>query len=63
MVLTKKDLFYKIYNELVDVGIIDEYNSNFDDEYYQKREFVRTLEDVLQDYYILDQLHEIKDKQ
>lgn len=63
MVLTKKDLFYKIYNELVNVGIIDEYNSNFDDEYYQKRLFVRTLEDVLQDYYILDQLHEIKDKQ
>ena len=62
MVLTKKDLFYKIYNELVDVGIIDEYNSNFDDEYYQKRLFVRTLEYVMQDYYILDQLHEIKDK-
>lgn len=60
MVLTKKDLFYKIYNELVNVGIIDEYNSNFDDEYYQKRLFVRTLEDVLQDYHILNELKELE---
>ena len=62
MVTSRKDLFYKIYNELVDNGIIELNNSNFDDEYYQKREFIRILEYVMQDYYILDQLHEIKDK-
>lgn len=60
MVLTKKDLFYKIYNELVNVGIIDEYNSNFDDEYYQKRLFVRTLEDVLDNYHILSEIKELE---
>lgn len=62
MITSRKDLFYKIYNELVNNGIILENNNNFDDEYFQKREFVRTLEYVMQDYYILDQLHEIKDK-
>lgn len=62
MITSRKDLFYKIYDELVDNGIILENNNNFDDEYFQKREFVRTLEYVMQDYYILDQLHEIKDK-
>ena len=62
MITSRKDLFYKIYNELVDNGIILENNANFSDEYAQKREFVRTLEYVMQDYYILDQLHEIKDK-
>ena len=62
MITSRKDLFYKIYDELVNNGIILENNSNFDDEYYQKRLFVRTLEYVMQDYYILDQLHEIKDK-
>ena len=62
MITSRKDLFYKIYDELVDNGIILENNNNFDDEYFQKREFVKTLEYVLQDYYILDQLHEIKDK-
>lgn len=63
MITSRKDLFYKIYNELVNEGIILENNNNFDDEYFQKRLFVRTLEYVMQDYYILDQLHEIKDKQ
>lgn len=62
MVTSRKDLFYKIYHELVDEGIIDEHNANFDDEYSQKRAFIRTIEYVMQDYYILDQLHEIKDK-
>ena len=62
MITSRKDLFYKIYNELVNNGIILENNNNFDDEYFQKREFIRTLEYVMQDYYILDQLHEIKDK-
>ena len=62
MITSRKDLFYKIYDELVNNGIILENNNNFDDEYFQKREFIRTLEYVMQDYYILDQLHEIKDK-
>lgn len=60
--MTKKDLYLKIYDELVNEGIIEENNGNFSDEYAQKRFFVKTLEYVLQDYYILDQLHEIKDK-
>lgn len=38
MMLTRKDLFYKIYNELIDNGIVEENNGNFQDEYYQKRE-------------------------
>lgn len=63
MILTRKDLFYKIYNELVDNGIIEENNGNFQDEYYQKREFIRTMEYVMQNYYILDQMHELKDKE
>ena len=50
----------KIYNELVDEGVIDVHNANFNDEYAQKRAFVRVLEYVMQDYYILDSLHEIK---
>ncbi len=60
--MTKKDLYLKIYDELINEGIIEENNSNFFDEYQQKRFFVKTLETVMQDYYILDQLHEIKDK-
>lgn len=60
--MTKKDLYLKIYNELINEGIIEENNGNFSDEYQQKRFFVKTLETVMQDYYILDQLHEIKDK-
>ena len=63
MILTRKDLFYKIYNELIDNGIIEENNGNFQDEYYQKREFIRTMEYVMQNYYILDQMHELKDKE
>lgn len=60
MITNRKDLFYKIYNELVNEGIIEPNNSNFDDEYYQKRLFVRTLEDVLQDYHIVSELKELK---
>ncbi|MBS6600641.1 MAG: hypothetical protein KH333_06445 [Clostridium sp.] len=60
--MTKKDLYLKIYDELINEGIIEENNGNFFDEYQQKRFFVKTLETVMQDYYILDQLHEIKDK-
>ncbi len=60
--MTKKDLYLKIYDELINEGIIEENNGNFSDEYQQKRFFVKTLETVMQDYYILDQLHEIKDK-
>lgn len=58
--MTKKDLYMKIYNELVDEGVIDVHNANFNDEYAQKKAFVRVLEYVMQDYYILDSLHEIK---
>lgn len=63
MILTRKDLFYKIYHELVDEGIIEEHNANFNDEYAQKRAFIRTMEYVMQDLYILDQMHELKDKE
>lgn len=63
MITSRKDLYLKIYDELINEGIILENNSNFSDEYQQKRFFVKTLEYVMQDYYILDQLHEIKDKQ
>ena len=62
MITSRKDLFYKIYDELVDNGLIEENNGNFSDEYAAKREFVRTLDYIFQDYYILDQMHEIKDK-
>lgn len=62
MITSRKDLFYKIYDELVDNGLIEENNANFSDEYAAKREFVRTLDYIFQDYYILDQMHEIKDK-
>lgn len=60
MITSKKDLFYKIYNELVDNGLIEENNANFSDEYAAKREFVRTLDYIFQDLYVLDKLHEIK---
>lgn len=60
MITSKKDLYMRIYNELVDNGLIEENNANFSDEYAAKREFVRTLDYIFQDYYILDQLHEIK---
>lgn len=63
MITSRKDLYLKIYDELINEGIILENNSNFSDEYQQKRFFVKTLEYVMQDYYILDQLHEIRDKQ
>lgn len=60
MITSRKDLFYKIYNELVNEGIILENNNNFDDEYFQKRLFVRTLADVLEDYHILNELKELE---
>ena len=63
MITSRKDLFYKIYDELVDNGLIEENNANFSDEYAAKREFVRTLDYIFQDYYILDQMHEIKEFQ
>lgn len=58
--MTKKDLYLKIYDELLDNGVIEEHNGNFIDEHTQKEEFLRTLEYVLKEYYILDMLHEIK---
>ncbi len=60
MVVTRKDLFYKIYNELVNEGIIDPNNNNFDDEYFQKRLFIRTLTDVLKDYNITSELKKLE---
>lgn len=60
MVVTRKDLFYKIYNELVNEGIIDPNNNNFDDEYFQKRLFIRTLTDVLEDYNITSELKKLE---
>ena len=58
--MTKKDLFLKIYDELIDNGIIEENNRNFVDEVAQKEEFIRVLEENFKEYYILDMLHEIK---
>ena len=58
--MTKKDLFLKIYNELIDNSIIEENNRNFVDEVAQKEEFLRVLEENFKEFYILDMLHEIK---
>lgn len=58
--LTRKDLYLKIFDELVDEGFIDENNANFSDIYQQKRFFVKILDYVLQDYYILSSLKELK---
>lgn len=60
MIASKKDLFLKIYDELIDNGIIQENNNNFIDEIAQKEEFIRALEKNFKEYYILDMLHEIK---
>lgn len=37
MIASKKDLFLKIYDELIENGIIQENNSNFINEIVQKR--------------------------
>lgn len=58
--LTRKDLYLKIFDELVDEGIIEPNNCNFSDEYQMKRFFVKTLDYVLQDYHILSMLKELK---
>lgn len=58
MKLSRKDLFKKLYDELLDQGFIDE--NNYTDASMSKREFVKSVETFFQDYYILDQLHEIE---
>ena len=58
ILMTRKELFKKLYDELLDQGFIDEHNYN--DIYMTKREFVKSVETFFQDYYILDQLHEIE---
>ena len=58
--MIKKDLFLKIYNELIDNSIIEENNRNFVDEVAQKEEFLRVLEENFKEFCILDMLHEIK---
>lgn len=60
MITSKKDLFLKIYDELIENGIIQENNNNFIDEIAQKEEFIKVLEKNFKEYYILDMLHEIK---
>lgn len=60
MIASKKDLFLKIYDELIENGIIQENNNNFIDEIAQKEEFIKVLEKNFKEYYILDMLHEIK---
>lgn len=60
MIASKKDLFLKIYDELIENGIIQENNSNFINEIAQKEEFIRVLGENFKEYYILDILHEIK---
>lgn len=60
MIASKKDLFLKIYNDLIDNAIIEENNGNFINEVAQKEEFIRALEENFKEYYILDMLHEIK---
>lgn len=56
--MTRKELFKKLYDELLDQGFIDE--NNYSDVDMTKREFVKSVETFFQDYYILDQLHEIE---
>lgn len=56
--MNRKDLFYKLYYELLDQGFIDE--NNYNDEDMNKREFVNSCITFFQDFYILDMLHEIK---
>lgn len=60
MITSRKDLFIKIYDELIENGIILENNNNFINEIAQKEEFIRVLEENFKEYYILDMLHEIK---
>ena len=56
--MTRKELFKKLYDELLNQGFIDE--NNYSVVYMTKREFVKSVETFLHDYYILDQLHEIE---
>ena len=55
--MNRKDLFSKLYNELLEQGFIDE--RNYSDSDMTKREFIKSVETFFQDYYILDQLHEL----
>lgn len=57
-IISRKDLFKKLYYELLDKGFIDE--NNFSDSYMAEREFIKSVETFLKDYYILDLMHEIK---
>lgn len=55
--MNRKDLFSKLYNELLEQGFID--TNNFSDEYSCEREFLEIITTVFKDYYLLDQLHEL----
>lgn len=55
--MDRKSLYLRLYNELLDNGLIDK--SNFSDEYTCKREFIKIITTVFNDYYLLDQLHEL----
>lgn len=55
MIASKKDLFLKIYNDLIDNAIIEENNGNFINEISQKEEFIRVLGENFKEYYILDE--------
>lgn len=55
--MNRKDLFLKLYEELLDNGLIEE--SIYSDEYTTKREFIKIVEYVMEDYHILSQLKEL----
>ena len=55
--MNRKNLFSKLYNELLDQGFIDE--NNYSDISMTKREFIKSVETFFKDYYILDQLQEL----
>lgn len=55
--MNRKDLFKKLYEELLNQGFIDE--NNYSDSDMTKREFVESVETFFKDYYLLDQLHEL----
>lgn len=58
ILMVREELFKKLYDELLDQGFIDEHNYNDID--MTKREFIKSVKTFFQDYYILDQLHEIE---
>ena len=55
MITNRKDLLKKIYYELINQGFCNEHNYN--DLHMNEREFIKTMETELQEYFILDKMH------